>query len=42
MHLNIGLSKIFWAEAINIVVYLVNMSPSSVIDLKTSQEEWSG
>ena len=35
MRLNAGLSKEFWAEAVNTAVYLVNRSPSTAIDLKT-------
>ena len=42
MRLNVGLSKEFWAKAVNTTVYLVNKSPSIVIDLKTAQEVWSG
>jgi len=38
MCLNVGLSKEFWAEVVNIVVYLVNMSPCTTIDLKTPRE----
>jgi len=39
---NAGLSKCFWAEAINTICYLVNRSPSMTIDFKTSEEVWSG
>ena len=39
MRLNVGLS---WVEVVNIVVYLVNRFSSTVIDLKTPQEVWSG
>ncbi|OMO73383.1 Integrase, catalytic core [Corchorus capsularis] len=40
MRLNAGLSKKFWAEAVNIAAYLANRSPSTAIDLKTPQEVW--
>ena len=33
--------KKLWAEAVNIACYLVNISPSTAIDLKTPQEVWS-
>ncbi|KAK3016711.1 hypothetical protein RJ639_005649 [Escallonia herrerae] len=39
---NARLSKEFWAEAINTAAYLVNRSPSTVIDCKTPEEVWSG
>ena len=39
---NAGLSKCFWAEAINTTCYLVNRSPSTAIDFKTLEEVWSG
>ena len=39
---NAGLSKEFWAEAVNMDCYLINRSPSIAIDLKTPIEVWSG
>ena len=39
---NAGLSKCFWAEAVNTACYLVNRSPSTTIDFKTPEEVWSG
>ncbi|GKV31442.1 hypothetical protein SLEP1_g40128 [Rubroshorea leprosula] len=39
---NVGLSKDFWAEAVNHASYLVNQSPSTAIGLKTPEELWSG
>jgi transposase InsO family protein len=37
-----GLGKEFWVEAMGIACYLVNISPSSVLDDKTPQEVWTG
>lgn len=39
---NAGLSKEFWAEAVNTACYLVNRSPSTTIECKTPEEVWSG
>jgi hypothetical protein len=39
---NAGLSKDFWAELVNIDYYLVNRSPSTVLECKTPSEVWSG
>jgi hypothetical protein len=39
---NAGLSRDFWAEAVNTACYLVNRSPSTAIDCKTPYEVWSG
>ena len=41
MRLKAGLPKIFWAEAINTVVYLINRSPCSVINFKVPKEVWT-
>ena len=37
-----GLSKDFWVEAINMACYLVNRSPSTIIEFKTPFEVWFG
>ena len=37
-----GLSKKFWREAINTVVYLVNKIPTKALGGKTPFEAWSG
>ncbi|RVW16070.1 Retrovirus-related Pol polyprotein from transposon TNT 1-94 [Vitis vinifera] len=37
-----GLSKIFWAEAINTAVYLLNRCPTKALLNKTPIEAWSG
>ncbi|CAA7024021.1 unnamed protein product [Microthlaspi erraticum] len=36
-----GLSQKFWAEAVSTAVYLINRSPSSVIDFRVPEELWS-
>ena len=38
---NFGLLKSLWAEAAVIACFLVNRSPSTVIDKKTPEELWS-
>ncbi|KAE8721506.1 hypothetical protein F3Y22_tig00015910pilonHSYRG00092 [Hibiscus syriacus] len=37
-----GLEKSFWAEAVNTTCYLVNRTPSTIIELKTPMEMWTG
>nr|GEY40080.1 zinc finger, CCHC-type [Tanacetum cinerariifolium] len=37
-----GLPKTFWAEATCTAAYLINRSPSTVIEKKTPMEMWSG
>lgn len=39
---NVGLPRIFWAEAVKTASYLINRCSSTAIDLKTPQEAWSG
>ena len=36
-----GLPKVFWAEAVNTAVYVINRSPSSGIGDKVPEEVWS-
>jgi hypothetical protein len=38
----VGLGQEFWAEAVGISCYLVNISPSSTLDEKTPHEVWTG
>jgi hypothetical protein len=42
MLLEAGLSKEFWAEAVNTAVYLINRSPTKVVAGKTPEEAFSG
>jgi len=37
-----NLAKWFWAEAIKTACYVINLSPSTVIDLKMMMEMWTG
>ena len=36
------LSNVFWAEAVNTAVYVLNQAPTSIVKGKTPQEAWSG
>nr|KYP33708.1 Retrovirus-related Pol polyprotein from transposon TNT 1-94 [Cajanus cajan]KYP40580.1 Retrovirus-related Pol polyprotein from transposon TNT 1-94 [Cajanus cajan] len=38
---NARLSRSFWAEVVSTTCYLINRSPSTVIDCKTPSEVWS-
>ncbi|XP_040372400.1 uncharacterized protein LOC112194950 [Rosa chinensis] len=42
MRLHAGLPDTFWADAVNHACYLVNRSPSKVLDFKCAEEVWSG
>ena len=35
------LSKTFWADTINTLVYLINKGPSTLLDYRTPEEFWS-
>ena len=37
-----GLPNSFWAEAVNIVVYILNRSATTTVEVKTPQEAYSG
>lgn len=37
-----GLPNTFWAEAVNTVVYIINIIPTSALKNKTSFEAWHG
>jgi len=37
-----GLTKSFWAKVVKTTCYVINRSPSTVIDLKTPMEMWNG
>ena len=42
MMLGKGPSKIFWAEAVNTSVYLLNRCPTKAVPNQTPIEAWSG
>jgi hypothetical protein len=41
MLIGVELGQEFWAEVVGIACYLVNRSPSSMLDDKTPDEVWS-
>ena len=42
MRLHVGLFESFWVESVNHVVFLVNRSPSKLLDSRCAEEVWSG
>ena len=42
IRLNVGLSKIFWAKAMNMACYILNRSPRAALDGKVAEEVWTG
>jgi hypothetical protein len=41
MLVNAGLPKQFWAEAVNTAAYLINRGPSTAIECKLPEDEWT-
>ena len=39
---SVELKKVFWAEVISIITYLIKKCPSTTLDMKTPEEVWSG
>ena len=42
MRLHSGLPKMFWADAVNITVYLINCGPSVFLEHRLPYEVWCG
>jgi hypothetical protein len=42
MRLHVGFPLQFWADVVDIVVYLINIGPSSSLDGRISEEAWIG
>ena len=42
MKLHVGLSKIFWADAVSTATYLINQRPSVPMEFRLPEEVWSG
>ena len=38
----VGFGQKFWAEVVEAACYLVNISPSSVLEVKSPHEVWTG
>ena len=41
MRLHSGLPKVFWADAVNIAIYLINCGPSVPLEYRLPEEVWS-
>ncbi|CAA7057311.1 unnamed protein product [Microthlaspi erraticum] len=41
LRLNVGLPKQFWAEAVNMAVYLINIPPRKTLEGMVAQEVWT-
>jgi hypothetical protein len=39
---NVGLAKIFWADAMSITCYLINRLPRAALDGNVAEEVWTG
>jgi hypothetical protein len=42
IRLHVGLPLQFWADVVDTVVYLINRGPSSSLDGRIPEEEWTG
>ena len=42
MRLHAGLPLQFWADVVDTVIYLINRGPSSSLDGRIPEEEWTG
>ena len=41
MRLHAGLTLQFWDDAVNTTIYLINIGPSSALDVRIPEEEWT-
>jgi hypothetical protein len=41
LKLNVGLAKIFWADAVSMACYLINRSPRAILDGKVAEKVWT-
>ena len=42
MRLHMGLPKMFWVEAVNTIIHLINRGSSTPLKFKLPEEVWSG